>query len=265
MGRYEVATDLATAPSSEINQPLLSVLFPVMAKAQHDRTQLKHLYLTVLYWSLLICSSSAVGIALVTSEMVDLVLGPKWVDAKPLLPWLALAYGIAGPSFTAYSTFDAIGKPHISARLTWIAVAAYAASIVVAAFVFKSVLAIAIARFAVSCVSPLVLFYFLIRELELRIVDIAYLSARPLAASVVMAAVVFAVQSALHPGSLRLFIEVVAGAATYTACILVLWQLIGAPRGPEAVLIENVKLYLNKLRVVNLARSGIADTSPKEM
>ena len=45
MGRYEVAVDVSSSPSQEINAPMISVLFPVMAKTLHDRAKLKELLL----------------------------------------------------------------------------------------------------------------------------------------------------------------------------------------------------------------------------
>jgi O-antigen/teichoic acid export membrane protein len=61
MGRYQVAAEVATTPSQEIVNPMVSVLFPVLASVQHDREKRVKLYLTVLYWSALICTSTAVG------------------------------------------------------------------------------------------------------------------------------------------------------------------------------------------------------------
>ena len=119
MGRYEVAEDVATSPSKEINDPLLTVLWPVMVKVQFDKVERRTLYLRVLYWSALICISTSVGVALVSDDMVDLILGPRWHDAKPLMPWLALAFGLLSLSSSVYSAFDTIGRPDISARLQW--------------------------------------------------------------------------------------------------------------------------------------------------
>ena len=116
MGRYYVATDLATSPSSELVGPMVQVLFPVMATVQHDREKRRELYLTVLYWSALICTSTAIGVALVSDDMVDLVLGAKWQDVKPLMPWLALSYGVLGLGSSVFTAFDTIGLPRYSAQ-----------------------------------------------------------------------------------------------------------------------------------------------------
>jgi lipopolysaccharide exporter len=48
MGRYTVAKDLGSSPTDEIVTPVITVLFPVMAKYQHDPVQLRELSLRVL-------------------------------------------------------------------------------------------------------------------------------------------------------------------------------------------------------------------------
>ena len=62
----------------------MSVLFPVLAASQDDRQRFKDIFLTVLYWSTLVCTSTAVGVALVSNDLVEVVLGSKWVGIKPL-------------------------------------------------------------------------------------------------------------------------------------------------------------------------------------
>src|SRR5205823_4066574 len=94
MGRYEVARDVATSPTQELINPVVTVLFPVMATVQEDHEKRRQLYLTVLNWSALLCVSASIGVSLVAQDLVDLVLGPKWHDVAPLMPWLALAFGV---------------------------------------------------------------------------------------------------------------------------------------------------------------------------
>src|SRR5262249_7870497 len=143
MGRYYVATDLAISPTQELVEPMTVPLFPVMALVQSDREKRRHLYVTLLHWSALICTSTAIGVALVADDMVDLVLGPQWQEAKPLIPWLALAYGVAGLAAGAYTALETIGEPHVSARLQWSRLAALSATIVPAAYFFRDLEAVA--------------------------------------------------------------------------------------------------------------------------
>ena len=233
MGRYEIAVDVSSSPSQEINYPMISVLFPVMVKAQGDRIKLKELYLTVLYWSVLICTSTGVGVAMVASDMVDVVLGPNWTDVKPLMPWLAMGYAMIGFAASAFPAFDTVGKPHIAARLQWIFVALFVCCAAPVMLVFKTLQAMVEARFVLALVMVPIIFGTLAREYDLRRRDFVFVFWRPLMASAVMAGLVFAIQRVMPGGALRLIATVLAGAAGYTATIFSVWYLIGSPDGPE--------------------------------
>ncbi|HEX4273494.1 MAG TPA: lipopolysaccharide biosynthesis protein [Rhizomicrobium sp.] len=236
MGRYEVAMDVASSPSDEINAPMMSVLFPVMAKTQHDRAKLKELYLTVLYWSVLICRSTAIGVALVVSDLVDVVLGPQWPDVKPLMPWLALAYGLTGMAWSVYPLFDVIGKPHVAARLQWVSVLFLVCAVVPAALLFRNLQAVVQARLAYSLLTAPLLLGMLVRELDLGWRDFFLVFWRPFVASLAMTAVVLSIEHAMAGGALRLFVTVAAGALVYVGTIMTVWRTMGCPEGPEKTL-----------------------------
>ena len=165
MGRYEVGTDVAISPTVELVNPLVVTLLPVLATVQHNKEKRRELYLSVLYWSALACTSTSVGVALVSSDMVDLVLGAKWHDVKPLIPWFALAYGVVALSSSVYSAFDTIGKPDVSARLQWTRLMGLALCILPVAYFLHDLRAIAITRLAVTVVITPTLFLALARSL----------------------------------------------------------------------------------------------------
>ena len=236
MGRYEVATDIATSPTAEINAPMIAALFPVMARIQDDQEKRRELYLRVLYWSALICTSTAIGVALVTDDLVDLVLGPKWGDVKPLMPWLSLAFGILGLSSSVYSTFETLGRAHLSARLQWTRFLALAVCTGPVGFLLHSVLAVAITRLFVTIAITPALFFALAQALDFHFSDFARTFWRPLLAGLVMSGVVIALNvSVSFRGPVRLTLDVIVGALTYVGVILATWRLSGKPDGPETI------------------------------
>ncbi|HEX3653482.1 MAG TPA: lipopolysaccharide biosynthesis protein [Rhizomicrobium sp.] len=237
MGRYEVATDLATSPFRELNDPMISVLFPVMASFKNDLEKQRQLFFTVLYWSAVICASISVGIAMVASDFTDLVLGPKWQDVKPLMPWLALAYGVLGIGNGVYPTLDIWGHPHLSAKLQWFRLVALAACIVPVAFWMHNLEAIAFTRLLVTVVLTPTLFLALARVLDLRARDFVITLWRPVVGSIVMAGAVLLVNSwCPFRGPPRLFLDSTVGALVFIGSLMVLWLLVGRPDGPERVL-----------------------------
>jgi O-antigen/teichoic acid export membrane protein len=255
MGRYEVASDVAVSPSAEVNAPMITVLFPVMARVQHDPEKRRGLYLRVLYWSALICTSTSIGVAMVSSDMVDLVLGSKWHDVKPLMPWLALAFGILGLSDSVYPTFDILGRPDYSARLQWSRFAALLVCVFPVAYLLHSLRAVAITRFVVTCFITPTLFATLARSLDIRFREFAATLWRPVAAGLTMGGVLAGINLALpFAGPLRLGIDVASGVATYTAVLMLTWRLSGKPDGPETHFDAFVR------RLLDRSEPGLAST-----
>jgi lipopolysaccharide exporter len=245
MGRYEVAADIAIAPTMEINAPMIATLFPVMARVHQDIERRRKLYLQVLYWSALICTSTSVGVALVTSDMVDLVLGRQWVDAKPLMPWLALSVGVIGLSGSVYSAFDVIGRPRVSATLQWTRLAGLILCIVPVALFIHTAKAVAITRFLVSVAITPTLFTALAVALEIPARQFLTILWRPLAASAVMAGAILGVNALISfAGPARLLIDVALGASTYAGFLLLVWNYTGRPDGPEAMVWDQIERVL---------------------
>ena len=241
MGRYYVATDVATAPSSEIVGPIVAVLFPVMATVQNDRPKRRELYLMVLYWAALICTSTAIGVALVADDMVDLVLGPQWGDVKPLMPWLALAYGVLGLSSSVYTAFDTIGQPKYSARLQWIRVIGSAAVMFPVAYHFRNIEMVAVSRLLVTLAVTPTLFLMLMKPFDLTLGDFMRTLWRPLIAGGMMAAAVLFLNSRImFEGNPRLLLDIGIGASVYVSTLMLLWAVTGRPQGPERELWRRV-------------------------
>jgi lipopolysaccharide exporter len=241
MGRFQVASDLATIPSQEISAPVVSVLFPVLATVQHDRERRLSLYLTVLYWSALICTSTSIGVALVTNDFVDLVLGPKWQDVKPLMPWLALSVGVLGLGNSVYVAFETIGMAMMSARMQWLRLFGLIVAIIPVAYVTHDLVAVAMTRLIVTIAITPTLFFALSRVFGFTMRDIVVTIWRPLTAGLTMAAVVLSANSMVpFSGPLRLALDICLGATSYMATVLALWTLVGRPQGPEQALMTRV-------------------------
>ena len=254
MGRYEVASDVAVSPSQEINAPMITVLFPVMAKVAQEPEKRRELYLKVLYWSALICTSTAIGVAIVSSDMVDVLLGPKWHDVKPLMPWLALAFGILGLSDSVYPTFDVLGRPHYSARLQWTRFAGLCVCVFPVAYLTHSLRDVAITRFIVTCLITPTLFATLASALDIKFGEFVATLWRPVTSGLAMAALLSGLNLLIpFSGPGRLLIDVSTGAATYTLVLMTLWHLTGRPEGPETSLYNFVRALQSRPGVVSPA------------
>jgi O-antigen/teichoic acid export membrane protein len=236
MGRYDVGRDLAYSPIVEIVTPFSFALFPVMARLQDDPQKRREVFLHALYWSALICSSMAIGMAVVASDVVHLVLGTKWDSISPMMTWLALSCGVIGLTSCIYSFLDSIGLANLSARLQWTRVVVLGFVAFPVTYYFRDLEAIAIARFAVCCAITPPLFLALGGPLNMAIRDFAVVLWRPLTAGLMMAIIVL-VLNAMVPftGIPRLTMDILLGALAFTLSLMMLWYVADCPDGPEKV------------------------------
>jgi O-antigen/teichoic acid export membrane protein/glycosyltransferase involved in cell wall biosynthesis len=233
MGRYSVAADLAASPLDEINGPMVAVLYPVMSRVQRDTVRLRHLYLRTLYWSAIICASASLGVTMVAHDMVRVVLGEKWLTVEPLVGWLALSAGLLGLSSGAYTTFDALGKPHLGARMQWVRLLFLALAIVPVALLAPLPRWVAGTRMVVTALFMPTLFMAIGRELDVTWRD--YLKAlwRPFSAAAAMALLILPINLMLSPSTIRLLVDILVGAFSFSTVLFFLWWLSGRPDSPE--------------------------------
>lgn len=247
MGSYTVANELTTLPNRDITQSVISVLFPVMVKAQNDRAKLHDLYLNVLYLTAVISAAMATGIALVADDMVDLVLGEKWAVIKPLMPWLAFASGILGMGNSVYSVLTTVGQVRTAARLQWSRLIMTGLVIFPVAYLTRDLEAVAMSRLSISCVLVPTLLLTIMAPLNLSARDYAVTLWRPIVSALAMAAVVLGINSVISfTGNPRLLLDVAAGAFTYVGTLMILWNVVGRPNGPEAEFLRRASSILRR-------------------
>ncbi|WP_144299636.1 lipopolysaccharide biosynthesis protein [Elioraea rosea] len=236
MGTYAVGGELAALPTEELVVPPTRALYAVYSRVSHDAAALREHYLQALSFIALIACATSTGIALVAEDAVRVVLGEKWLETVPLLPWLALSAGLFGMARSAVSVLLAAGYARVNALrgLAFVTVLVPTTAIGVQ---LGGAEGVAIARLGVTAVIAPVMFLLLIRFLHLRVTDLTAALWRPLTAAALMAAAVMAA----HPSMptlppLRLVAEAGLGAMVYVGSVFALWVTSGRPRGSEHVL-----------------------------
>jgi lipopolysaccharide exporter len=252
MGHFTVAKDVASSPTNEIVLPMVSVLFPVMARYQKDPVQLRQLYLRVLGLASIIGASTGIGIALVAPDMVRLVLGQNWVSITPLVGWLAVSASIETLNSGAYTTLDVLGVPHFGARLQWLRVVVFAGAMFPVVYLTHDLVTLVIVRLVLTVLLIPPLLIVAGRRTGITPRDYSAAFWRPFAAGGVMALAVWSMNQVLaFAGPVRLGLDIVLGGIVYFGTLLALWNLSGRPLSAERdvfALIERGQAMLGTIR-----------------
>ena len=91
VGLYTVALNFAGMPLNKIAPIINSVAFPAFAMVQDRPAEARFYVMKALRLMSLVSVPVFFGLSAIAPEVVDIVFGPKWAAAKPLLAVLALA------------------------------------------------------------------------------------------------------------------------------------------------------------------------------
>lgn len=114
LGIYSLPRSLSLSVAGAINPVVTRVGFPVMAKAQHDKAFLKSIYLKTMRMTASINFPIYIALVVFSQESVLLIFGPKWIDAAPLLVYLAVWGLFRSCGNPVGSLLLAVGRPDLS-------------------------------------------------------------------------------------------------------------------------------------------------------
>lgn len=95
LGLYNRAYVLVRLPVYHLTTSFSKVLFPAFSSVQRDVARFRGAYVSAAGLTAAIVFPTAAGIAVAGPEIVRVVLGPRWTDAIPVLPWIAVASALA--------------------------------------------------------------------------------------------------------------------------------------------------------------------------
>jgi lipopolysaccharide exporter len=247
MGRYRVASDIGSLFTAEILGPIIAVLFPVMASVQSDSVKMRNAYLVVFQWTAIICISISVGVAICGDDIVDVLLGSKWVDVKPLIPWLALSAGVLAMSSSVYSAFEVTGRPKLSAQLQWSRLILLSICVFLIGLATRNIIYIAATRFVVTIALTPPLFIVLARTFDIPVNTVLLSIWRSLVAAGAMSGAVWALNRYIDTdGLIRLLVDVASGGLVFCVSSFLLWSLSGRPDAPEEFIWNTVLSWLRR-------------------
>ncbi len=240
MGLYSVAAEMGSMPGSELAAPLNQALVPGFAKLQREPDRLATAYLNVLGTVSAVTFPAGIGLAMVADEIVATLLGAQWTDAGPLLSVLAVFGGIRASNSLAGSLFLGSGRPGAAAAMGWI----NATLLLAIAFPLVTPFGaqgIAVAKLGAGAILALVILTIVTRITTVTARQIVACLWRTVLAAGCMAGAVAAIPVSGGGVVVDLVIKVIAGIASYSAVLLILWRLVGCPDGAEQFFLTHVR------------------------
>ncbi|MBN1912736.1 MAG: MOP flippase family protein [Pirellulales bacterium] len=117
LGYYSLGYRILLLPREAVTGVLNRVLFPAFCRIRDDDNRLSEAYLRVCGAIAFITFPMMTGIAIVAEPFVDIILGPRWLPAVPVICILAPLGMLQSISSTTGQIYLAKGKVHWMLRL----------------------------------------------------------------------------------------------------------------------------------------------------
>jgi len=111
LGLYTVAQRLVSIVGEVMVLGLQGIVVPVFSRVQNDHEALKRGLFTAHRLLAFLAFPAFAGVALVARELVPLLLGPKWIEAVPIVRAAAAASLVYAMGFFLSDVLTALGRP----------------------------------------------------------------------------------------------------------------------------------------------------------
>jgi len=89
LGTYALSTNVILTPFSRIGAPLQQIFLPAFSTMQDDPARMAAMWIRVTRLVAAVAAPALVGLVVVAPDFVDVVLGPRWAAATPVIQILA--------------------------------------------------------------------------------------------------------------------------------------------------------------------------------
>lgn len=117
LGLYDRAFKLVAAPIWTISLPLARVAVSLLSRLQGVDGHYRQAFLQMLQALLLVTVPAVAFTAVAAETLVPLLLGPAWVQASPIVTWLAVSAGFAPLTIGAYWLF--VSQDRVDEQVTY--------------------------------------------------------------------------------------------------------------------------------------------------
>ncbi|WP_077228740.1 lipopolysaccharide biosynthesis protein [Sphingomonas hengshuiensis] len=221
LGIYTTSLFLTQIFVSKFVPPLNEVAFSAYARLREDRAAVASAFLKSVQLIMVVALPFYFGLAVTAYPLVEVVLGPKWSEAAPVVQWLALAMPMMTLQVLYSPASDACGRPGISAWNGAIGAALLPVAFLVG--VHWGIAGLVAAWFAAYPLYLAISTWRTLPAIGVRARDLFSAVLPALRAAIAMAAIVFLLDRAFPalPALVQLMLLSVTGALAYAAWLAV--------------------------------------------
>lgn len=250
LGFYTIASEFARLPSSELSAPINRAVLPGLSRLTEDRPAFWRVFTDVIGMTIALTLPASIGLAMVAGLLVQVVLGPQWTAAAPILAVLAVSGAIEVIMANNGTVYLAMGKPRLPAMLCGVKLAVLIGTAAVLV-PDSGLMGMAVSELIASVFAVILSVVVMMKVVEIPLVGVVRAVWRPFVASALMGACLWALhgfageQTSNSP--LTLLGAIGVGAVGYVASLFILWWLSGRPAGAEATVVARARLLLAHL------------------
>ncbi|HEY2865247.1 MAG TPA: lipopolysaccharide biosynthesis protein [Casimicrobiaceae bacterium] len=253
LGLYSLAREVSALATSELVVPIGRAMLPGLSALKNDPDAMQRTFLEALSMVVMLALPLGVGIALTADPLVRVAMGPKWLEAIPVMQILAVV-GIARVvTSNSDSHLLALNLPHLTTVLACFGAVVGILSMLWAAPIW-GLIAAAWATSATAAFQLVLNYAIMWRAAGISPAAVGTAIWRAVSACLVMSAAVLVLlqwwpyKSAIVELFLELCCAFVLGALVYVATLLVLWRASGSPPGAEKHTLQMVSSLARRLR-----------------
>lgn len=111
LGFYTMAYNIANLPTINISRTIAQVTLPAYSQIKEDLKRIERAFIRVYGYNLLACVPVSIGLLILAPEIVEVVLGEKWLPMLPAFRILCLLGLFRGTASIIGPLFMSMGRP----------------------------------------------------------------------------------------------------------------------------------------------------------
>jgi O-antigen/teichoic acid export membrane protein len=204
LGVYNIGYRIMLFPLNNLTAVISRAMFPVYSRQQNSRTAMAAYLLKAVTLIGAITAPLMFGLWSVRELFVTVVLGQRWLDAAPIIAWLAPTGYLQSLVSALGPILMAIGQTRLLRNLGLISSLICVLSFV--AGLSHGAAGVARAYFVASLLISFICFHYTLRQVDLRFIDVVSQAVRPLVCAGIMACAVFTADHFI-PGTMGPFLK----------------------------------------------------------